>query len=75
METPPEIRREGRIAILRHSRKYHRCAVSQEYINRGSLYYAVTIGGGGLGSIKFPERVKPEYLEKYFERVKRSREL
>lgn len=72
---PLELRREGRIAILRRSRKYHRCSVSQEYINKGSHYYEITIGGGGLGTMLFPERVKPECLEEYFERVRRSREL
>ena len=60
-----EVRKDNRIATLTRSRKYHRCSVSQEYINKGSLYYAVTIAGSGLGGIKFPERVNNPRFTKY----------
>jgi len=69
------VREEGRIAVLTRSRKYHRCGICQQYIDKGSQYYAITLGGGGLGSIKFPSRVHIECLDKYWERVRKSREL
>ncbi|MAF43082.1 MAG: hypothetical protein CMI54_02780 [Parcubacteria group bacterium] len=69
------IREEGRIAELTRARKYHRCSECQELIEKGSQYYAITIGGSGLGSIKFPSRVHRDCLTAYFERVKRSRKL
>ena len=68
-------RQEGRIAVLTKARKFHRCAISGEIIDTDSFYYAITIGGSGLGSIKFPDRVKPEHLDKYWDRVRQSREM
>lgn len=70
-----DIRKEGHIATLTRSRKYHRCALCQEYINKGEQYYSITIGGGGLGSLKFPERTHSYCLDAFFERMRKSREL
>lgn len=41
----------------RRARKYHRCEVCKGDIDPGMQYYAATIGGGGLGSLKFPDRI------------------
>ena len=62
-------------AELTTARKHHRCCVCQEYILPKSRYYAIFVGGGGLGSIKFPERVHTACLEQYYERAGRSRAL
>ncbi len=68
------IRREGRTAQLTKAKKHHRCGVCQEYINKGSQYYAITLNGSGLGSIKFPERIHIECLDAYFAKVKEAKE-
>lgn len=69
-----EIREAGRIATLTKARKPYHCSDCQEYILVGTYYYSVVIGGGGLGSIKFPDRIHIGCLDKYFERVKRNQE-
>jgi len=58
-----------RIATLTRARKMHRCAVCPGYIYKDEEYYAVTIGGGGLGSLKHPARVHANCLEGYFSRI------
>ena len=76
MTTPaPALRiiKEGRTSDLTKSGKYHRCGICQEYILKGSYYYAITINGSGLDSLKFPERVHVECLEAYFQKVKIAR--
>ena len=42
------------VYTLRKARKYHRCEVCRGDIDPGMQYYAATIGGGGLGSLKYP---------------------
>jgi len=69
---PTRIARNGRIAQLIRARVNHRCCVCQEYIEERDYYYSVVVGGGGLGSIKFPERVHTYCLEKYFDHIRRS---
>ncbi len=68
------IRKEGRIAKLTRAQKYHRCAVCPEHIAPATQYYSVTVGGSGLGGIKFPTRIHIHCLDAYFEKVKRARE-
>ncbi len=60
------VRRKSKIATLTKARKHHQCAVCQGHIIPGNQYYAITTGGAGLGSIKFPERVHPECFDEYF---------
>jgi len=75
MTTPAlVIRKEGRIAKLTRAQKHHRCAACPEYILPATQYYSVTIGGSGLGGIKFPSRVHPGCLDAYLEKVKRAKE-
>lgn len=58
----------GRIYELRWARKAHSCYMCHENIDKGEMYCNVTIAGGGLGSIKFPDRVHTgECKEKYIE--------
>ena len=58
--------RDGHIADLRKARKTFVCKVCQLPIEPKSEYYTVVIGGGGLGSLKFPDRVHEYCLEAYF---------
>ena len=56
---------KGYICDLRHARKEHTCSVSGLTILPGEYYFECTVGGGGLGSIKFPDRVKFDFITKY----------
>lgn len=60
-----QIIRNGRIAELRRAMKTYICKQCGETIENGNYYYAVVIGGGGLGSLKFPSRVHQECIETY----------
>ena len=68
------IRRHGRIAKITRARVSHRCAQCQEYILPRTQYYSVTVGGSGLGGIKFPTRVHIHCIDNYFEKIKRANE-
>ena len=41
----------------RRARKEHACKMGDGPITPGMKYYAATIGGGGLQSLKFPDYV------------------
>jgi hypothetical protein len=64
------IRRNGLIADIRVATyhnftcAWHKC---KRPIKPGSRYYSVTIGGGGLGSIKFPDRVHEECVDPFLD--------
>lgn len=51
-----ELRIYGKIATMRKARKGHKCHGCGEPIDPGTYYYEIVIGGGGLGSLKYPER-------------------
>jgi hypothetical protein len=56
--------KSGEVATLTKARKQfdcHRCPLP---IVPGEHYYAITIGGGGLQSAKFPERIHVFCLKK-----------
>lgn len=57
LELPKIFNVNGYVATLTRARKAHRCREYDGMINAGDYYYALTIGGGGLGSTKFPRRV------------------
>ena len=57
------IRRNGLIATPRTAKKEHRCRQCPRPIEVGTMYYEVVVGGGGLGSLKFPDRVHAECVE------------
>lgn len=70
------IYRAGLIAEPSRARKgYHTCRHCKERIHRGETYYSVTIGGGGLASIKFPDRLHWDCLEGYMQEQERARAI
>ena len=47
----------GKIATLTKARKQHACIECGDLIPPPMRYYTVVRGGGGLGWLKFPDRV------------------
>ena len=60
-----EICRGGHIFTPRKARKDFNSLISHKAIFKGSQYYAVTIGGGGLGSLKRPDRILLTEIDQY----------
>ena len=60
--------KDGYIADLRLSRKYYDCVICKKIIGLGEKHYTVVVAGGGLGSLKFPDRVHIDCLETYLQR-------
>ena len=63
-----EINRGGYIFTPRKARKDFISCISHKLIVRGSQYYAVTIGGGGLGSLKRPDRILLSEIDQYIQK-------
>jgi len=61
------IRKNGYIVTVRKARKPHSCKECHQPIERGDEYCAVTLGGAGLGSLKFPDRVCRSCIEQFVE--------
>ena len=61
----PEVKIRGRVLTIRTARKWHKCSECGLPIFPQEQYYQVTIGGGGLGSLKFPDRVHQNCIENY----------
>ena len=59
---------KGYIATLHKARKRHKCHACGYPIEPGNYYYSVVKGGGGLGWLKFPDRVHTDCLEDYLRR-------
>jgi hypothetical protein len=57
----------------RRARKEHTCKMGDGTIARGEEYWEMTIGGGGLGSIKFPDRVHLACGKAYLDRKESPR--
>lgn len=64
-EYPERFIKNGYIAELLKARRTFTCTVCPEPIAAGSKYYNITIGGGGLGSLKYPERCHDHCLEEF----------
>ncbi len=47
----------GYVYVTRRARKPHPCEMGDGDIQPGEEYFAVTIGGGGLASLKFPDYI------------------
>jgi hypothetical protein len=66
---PGEIKRNGYIFTPRTATKTFTSCVNGKPIEKGTKYYSVIPGGGGLGWTKRPNRILlteiDEYLEKY----------
>lgn len=58
----------NKIVEVRHARKTFTCRQCHEAINPGDEYCSITIGGDGLGSIKFPDRTHRTCLSDYLEK-------
>lgn len=56
---------KGYICEMHRARKDYKCAECGLLIEAGTEYYQVVIGGGGLQSIKFPERVHDHCLQSF----------
>lgn len=63
MLIPMRITINGKVAELVTARKTYKCDECGYPIVPHSDYYRVTIGGGGLGSIKFPDHVHIHCIE------------
>ena len=57
--------KDGRVYTLRKARIYHRCKECTHLIDPGMQYYSVTWGGGGLGSLKFPDSIHLECVDNF----------
>jgi len=64
---PTTIRRNGRIAELRQARKEYQCDQCKQVIKKRWLYYSVVIGGGGLGSLKYPDRCHVHCIRRFLD--------
>lgn len=56
------------VFTLRRARKQHTCRVCPRPITPGESYYEVTIAGGGLGSLKFPDRIHMSEKEAFIKK-------
>jgi hypothetical protein len=55
-------------SLIRKARRIYECVICRGVIAKGTPYYNVTIGGGGLSSLKFPDRWCPACIEKQTEK-------
>lgn len=55
----------GYICDLHQARKEFTCCVSGLTISPGEYYFSCTLAGAGLASLKFPDRVKFDYITTY----------
>jgi len=65
---PRIVKNDGYIAELRKAGKTFPCKECPELIQKGEYHYSITIAGGGLGSLKFPDRTHTKCLGVFLER-------
>ncbi|MDD5700451.1 MAG: hypothetical protein PHU23_00250 [Dehalococcoidales bacterium] len=70
MPTPDEYA-DGYVFTTRRARKRHECEVGDGPIMPGDFCYVATIGGAGLGSLKFPDYLHLTCKQKYLD-IKRQ---
>lgn len=63
--TLPVVIECGYVATPVKARREFACTECKGAIQVGDAHYSVVIAGGGLGSLKFPDRVHQDCLEKY----------
>lgn len=66
------IYRYGFIAEPKKARKAFVCRECHGVIRKGEIYYQVVIGGGGLRSLKFPNRLDQDCLDAFLEKFRES---
>jgi hypothetical protein len=71
-ETANHIYKYGFICELRTARKACVCRECKGVIRKGEHYYHIVIGGGGLLSLKFPNRVQINCLDSFLERYREA---
>lgn len=64
----PHVAINGFIFIPHKARKRYRCYLCRQDILPGTFYYAVEIGGGGLSSMKFPDRIHIGEIQEFIDR-------
>jgi hypothetical protein len=64
LHTLNRLKISGGIATLRTARKAYKCRDCGLLIEPDEPYYCITIGGAGLGNLKFPDRVHIKCLER-----------
>lgn len=74
IELQGRITRYGFIADLTKARKACVCNKCKGVILKGEHYYKIVIGGGGLQSLKFPDRTHVKCIEPFLERFKKEYE-
>lgn len=60
-----ELRTNGKIATLVKARKGYKCDECGLPIEKGEQHYCIYIGGGGLGSLKFPDRIHIDCIDSH----------
>ncbi len=66
---------DGWIFTPRKARKGYLCKACHEDILWQDIYYAVTIGGGGLGSLKFPTRIHLHCKDAFLEMMRKPKRI
>ncbi|MCJ7743102.1 MAG: hypothetical protein MUO99_00875 [Dehalococcoidales bacterium] len=61
-----ELRVAGKILTMVKGRKRHKCCVCPMPIEAGETHCAIIQGGGGLGWIKYPDRIHLDCIDNYF---------
>lgn len=62
------------VYTTRRARVKHTCKMGDGLISPGEHYLEATIGGGGLGSLKFPDRIHLNCKDAYIS-MKEERQL
>ncbi len=62
-----QFRLNGKIVDLKRARKEHQCKECKLPIFKGQLYYSITLAGSGLGSLKFPDRLHLNCINKHLD--------
>jgi hypothetical protein len=58
----------SRTATLRTAHHSFECCISHLPISPGDQYYSITINGAGVSSLKYPDRVLPDFMGEYWTR-------
>jgi hypothetical protein len=68
LQTFNQLKINGSIAELVKARKTYNCHACGLPIETREEHYCIYIGGGGLGSLKFPDRIHQKCINDYSNR-------